>query len=220
MLSDGWGMNNIVVFVDENYESRRVNGRALNEMFDGGVEVISIPPEKNIAKMLQKISGYGKMLVSLVLDEHLLTDGKADFYGTQFVDEYRKYDDKLPIYILTSHNKEMNENIGSVEIVMSKDDVSEDNDKRAALAERMIRRISNFSEICDERVVRIRGLLLKSLSSALSDDEAKELSHLFMWKSGAAIEGEFEAGALLKDDLDAREAKIMEIEGLLDSKGW
>lgn len=213
-------MQDLIVFVDENPESRRVHKRALSEMFNDEIEVLSIPPERNIPRMLQRVSGYGKNLVTLVLDEQLMTDGSADFYGTQFVSEYRKYDDKLPIYILTSHSKDMSKNIGSVEFVMAKDDVAEDDDRRSALAERMLRHIGHFSQICDQRVIRIRELLLKSLKADLSDDESEELSKLFIWKSGAALEGEFEIGVVLKKDLDEREEKIKKIERALKERGW
>jgi len=211
-------MEDIVVYIDEDDDSRRVYGDLLRENLAGSVEVLPIEPEKTVQKTLENLRNLSGRIVSIVIDERLYAKGTADFAGTQFVEAYRDFDDKLPIYILTNHPDDIDEWFSGVEYILSKSDIS-DEDLTPKIFSKIFRHINIYNEIVDERTSRFRELIGKSIDDSLSASDAEELAELRRWRVMGILTVEEPMASHLKEKLDRKTQLIDSIDELLRKVG-
>jgi len=211
-------MEDIVVYIDEDDDSRRVYGELLRENLVDSVEVRAIEPGKTVQDTLELLRSFPARMVSIVIDERLYAKGTADFTGTQFVEAYREFDDKLPIYILTNHPDDIDEWLSGVEYILSKSDISDD-ELTPKIFSKIFRHINVYNEICDERTDRFRNLIGKSIDYSLSTEESEELNKLRRWRVMGVLTAEEPSASHLKRKLDEKSQLIDSIDELLKKVG-
>lgn len=211
-------MDNFVVYIDEDVNSRRVFGGIIEQNLSEEVDFFAIEPSNTVQAMLEKLEKMPGRLVSVVIDERLYATGTADFTGSDFVEAYRQFDDKLPIYILTNHPGDIDEWFSGVEYILSKSDVADDH-TAPKIFSRILRHINVYITICDQRNHRFRQLIGKSIDEILTEDEAKELDELRRWRVMGALSVEQPFASHLKGKLDKKQQILDEIESLLRTVG-
>lgn len=118
--------------------------------------------------------------VAVLVDQKLQDKGGVDHSGMELAKYLRGLNDIVPIYMLTnfSSQEEYEENEWSVDAILDKGDISDNETKLRTVIVRIFRRIAIFHKVFGEREERFRKLLKKSLSGKLTDKEKKELEEL------------------------------------------
>lgn len=209
---------NVVLYIDEEQGALDSYGRVLRKKLPAGIEVVCSFPEPTLPLMLKFICGMRARIASIVVDEHLEVAGTADYVGSQLAEAYRQLDNKIPIYILSNHPEEIDENLQSVEYVLSKDDFADGGAALDSATRRMARHMDAYGEILNEREQRFTDLLRKYVTSEISELESKELDELKFWREVPAAIEESTMTAELKKKLDDQEVVLKKIELLLAGK--
>ncbi len=155
-------------------------------MFDDEFEIICLDVEvtlKGMMEVLDEISGK----VSYFVDENLKHTGKATYTGIELIEEIRKIDTKVPIYILTSTADEIDQYLGDIEFVIDKNDWESDGEEDN-LTQRFLRHIHTYKDIKSEQAKRFDELFEKSLFSTLTADEVEEFSVLNLGRSKKLVD--------------------------------
>lgn len=191
---------NIIYFIDEDQAARRANTRELVSLIgDVEIEIIAQEPYK-------KFSDYDAILcnpttAAFILDQRMKGSGKVNYNGTDLAEYLRRFDTKMPIYILTGHADAVEDFKGSehlVEYILEKSDIEDvESDKARIIKARLLRHLAVFNNLRDSQDQRFQELLVKSLRENLSAEEEVEM---------AAIEGETTAPILLSEH--ARERSL------------
>ncbi|WP_460108847.1 hypothetical protein [Pseudomonas sp. S3_H04] len=209
---------NVVLYIDEEQNALDSYGRALRKNLPPELEIICALPQPTLPLMLKFICSMRPRVASIVVDEHLEVAGTADYIGSQLADAYRQLDSKIPIYILSNHPDEIDDNLESVEYILSKDDFADGGAALESAIKRMVRHINAYEQIVDEREQRFVLLLRKYVLSEISIEEAKELNELKFWREAPAAIEESTMTMELKRKLDEQEDTLNNIEKLLSGK--
>ncbi|WP_339496732.1 hypothetical protein [Pseudomonas sp. EA_15y_Pfl1_P101] len=209
---------NVVLYIDEEQTALDSYGRELRKNLPQELEIICALPQPTLPLMLKFICSMRQRIASIVVDEHLEVAGTADYIGSQLADAYRQLDDKIPIYILSNHPDEIDENLESVEYILSKDDFADGGAALESAIKRMVRHINAYEQILDEREQRFLHLLKRYVLSDISTEEASELNELKFWREVPAAIEESTMTMELKRKLDDQEDTLNKIEKLLSGK--
>lgn len=209
---------NVVLYIDEEQTALDSYGRELRKNLPQELEIICALPQPTLPLMLKFICSMRQRIASIVVDEHLEVAGTADYIGSQLADAYRQLDDKIPIYILSNHPDEIDENLESVEYILSKDDFADGGAALESAIKRMVRHINAYEQIVDEREQRFLHLLKRYVLSDISTEEASELNELKFWREVPAAIEESTMTMELKRKLDDQEDTLNKIEKLLSGK--
>ncbi|WP_119069188.1 hypothetical protein [Aggregatilinea lenta] len=187
MTGSGSG-NPIIWVVDENTRELGTSVLALQQAIKVTAEVDVKPLEALPHKEDYLDYIIDSKTAMLVVDQRL-QEAKAgiDHTGIELARFIRSYDLNLPISLLTNYADEQDEFEGNeefVDYVLSKADLK-DTRKKEIIVKRILRHITVYQRITDERQKRHDELLQKSLRSELSDDEREELDKLGYLRSAA-----------------------------------
>ncbi|MEE4235020.1 hypothetical protein V2I85_25930 [Pseudomonas viridiflava] len=209
---------NIILYIDEEQIALDSYGRELRKNLPPELEVICVLPQPTLPLMLKFICTMRPRIASIVVDEHLEVAGTADYIGSQLAGAYRQLDSKIPIYILSNHPDEIDDNLDSVEYVLSKDDFADGGAALDSAIKRIVRHINAYEKIVDEREQRFIILLKKYVLTDISADEAEELNELKFWREAPAAIEESTMTTELKRKLDEQEKTLNDIEKILSGK--
>lgn len=183
-MNDKENDSKIIWFIDNDDKQLRLYKRHLErgvELF--GQEVDNFVVSEVIAKPHKEEYLFifdDPNTAAILIDQKLQDKGGVDHSGIELAKYLRGLNDIIPIYILTNFpsQEEYYENEWSVDAILDKGDISDQEAKLKTVISRILRRISVFHKVFGEREVRFRELLKKSLSGQLSGKEKEELSEL------------------------------------------
>lgn len=207
-------MNAIVLYIDEEEMALRTMGKRLRRCFGPEVSIVPILPANTMEEMIKEIQSY-ESVVSIVIDQKLFAAGTATYVGTELAVVIRQIDKKIPIYILTNFVDDVDHELGDIEYVLAKDDLS-DNDKILPISSRLARHVNIYQNILIEREGRYEALLRKGYESTLTAVEIEEFSNLSFQRERKIAVTELLAGVELGHKLDAAEATLAEISAILN----
>jgi len=204
---------NIIYLVDENPPARRANVEALRRLLDNQeIQVKELEPLTNMADYNRLVAEH--TTAAFVLDQRMKQAGLVNYNGTDLAAHLRSIDSKMPIYILTGYAEEKGDFDGSeylVEYIIGKGEMRDQNSKEAKIIKaRMLRHLDVFNDVLDEREQRFHDLLIKSLSTQLTQTEQDEMNK---------IEGETTAPIQAAERLKEQELgkSVEQLRRLLDS---
>jgi hypothetical protein len=206
-------MTRCLIYIDEEPRARALYGRRLQQCIGDEVAVVSIDPEQALDAMVKTIEDSAN-LVSVVIDQKLTAAGTAGYLGTDLVEKLRLSDHLMPIYILTNYVGDVDVNLGGIEYVLSKDDLSS-TEKLATIGTRIRRHINIFQQILGKRELRFEELLRKRFGSELTDLEIAEYTELKYQREKKGLASSFIDNDLLTKKIEVAEAKLQEIEIML-----
>ncbi|ELI6448803.1 hypothetical protein RRM63_002156 [Photobacterium damselae] len=175
-----------IVFIDDDNDIRDTYKLSMELMFGDEFEIVCLDVETTLKDMMTVLDGIsGK--VSYFVDENLKHSGKATYTGIELIEEIRKIDTKIPIYILTSTADEIEQYLGDIEFVIDKNDWESD-DEEDNLKQRFLRHIHTYKDIKSEQAKRFDELFEKSLFSTLTAEEVEEFSVLNLGRSKKLVD--------------------------------
>ncbi|EKO3877128.1 hypothetical protein [Vibrio aestuarianus] len=177
---------NTIIFIDDDREIRDTYELSMNLMFDGEFEVVCLDVQPSLKDMMTVLDSYSDK-VSYFVDENLKYSGVATYSGIELIEEIRKVDTKIPIYILSSAADDIDKFIGNIEFVIDKNDW-EDEEREDDLKQRFYRHINTYKDIKSAQAKRFDELFEKSLFSTLSEDELNEFNALNLGRSKKLID--------------------------------
>lgn len=209
-------MKSTILYIDEEEKALKAYGRRLKEIAGDDIEVDAIMPCPSLDEMAANIATY-ENLASIIIDNRLSAAGTADYLGIELARRIRQVDDLIPIYILTNNTNDVSEDLGNVEDVLSKGDLSKPK-HRETIALRLKRRIGKYQQILGDREKTFERLLRRRYEGNLTDDEQKELSELSYQRE----KKEYGLNVSNSDDLIKKvqlaEAELTRIEAALNGK--
>ncbi|GAB7222874.1 hypothetical protein VoSk93_20900 [Vibrio owensii] len=170
-----------ILFIDDDQQIRDTYKDSMEFMFDDGFEIVCLDVKESLGDMMQVLADYPDT-VSYFVDENLKHSGVATYSGIELIDEVRKINTKVPIYILTSAAGEVDKYLGNIEFVIDKNDW-EDEEREGDLKQRFYRHINRYKDIKSKQAKRFDELFEKSLFGSLTDDEAEEFRALNLGRS-------------------------------------
>ncbi len=173
-------MNPIILYlVDDKEESRHANGPALQRFLGSpDIKVVAMEP---FAEFTQFDALLGNpSLGGFFIDQKMRGGGVVNYNGIELASHLRALHPKLPIYILTGYpNEDFTGTAYRVEDILDKEDIEDRESERAqVLKARILRRLNVFGDVLSAREQRFHGLLVKSMTEALSLEEEKEFGLL------------------------------------------
>lgn len=199
---------NKIVFVDDDINIRDTFKDSIEFMFDNEFEAICLDVEPSLKEMMQVLNSYDSK-VSYFIDEKLSHEGRAQYSGIDLIEEIRKIDTKIPIYILTSTADEIEQYLGNIEFVIDKNDW-ESEDEEDNLKQRFLRHIHTYKDIKSEQAKRFDELFEKSLFSTLSNDELEEFDSLNIGRSKVLLDERL----ISEESLDKLKAASDELDAI------
>lgn len=175
---------NRIIFIDDDSDVRDTYKLSMELMFEDEYEIICLDVETTLKEMMTFLDEIPEK-VSYFVDENLKHSGKATYTGIELIDEIRKIDTKIPIYILTSAAGQIEQYLGNIEFVIDKNDWESDDDN---LKQRFLRHINTYKDIKTEQAKRFDELFEKSLFSTLTAEEIKEFDALNLGRSKKLVD--------------------------------
>jgi len=206
---------NVILYIDEEQIALDSYGQVLRRQLSSELEVLCTQPQPTLALMIKYIFGMRDQVISIIVDEHLEVAGTANYIGSELANAYRQIDSKIPIYILSNHTGEIDENLQSVEYILSKDDFADGGPALESAIKRITRHINAFGEIVNEREQRFINLLKKYILSEINKEESDELNELKFWREAPTAIEESAMTIELKRQSDEQEKILLEVENLL-----
>lgn len=170
-----------IIFIDDDQQIRDTYKDSMEFMFDVEFEIVCLDVKESLGEMMQLLDEYPDAVLYFV-DENLKHSGVATYTGIELIDEIRKINTKVPIYILTSAAGEVDQYLGNIEFVIDKNDW-EDEEREEDLKQRFYRHIDTYKDIKSEQAKRFDELFEKSLFENLTDDEVEEFKVLNLGRS-------------------------------------
>jgi CheY-like chemotaxis protein len=170
-----------VYIVDDDARELRANRRDLQTIFEGS------PLQFKGVQPLRELADYNEFLpksdtAAFLIDQRLQVSGEVNYSGIELASHLRSIASKLPIYILTNYETDLDlegANEQTVEDIIGKDDLTHPNEPKAiTFKARFLRRLQGFRDVLTAREQRFHDLLKKSLQENLSADDAQELEDL------------------------------------------
>ncbi|PTP02186.1 hypothetical protein CWN88_11035 [Vibrio splendidus] len=177
---------NTIIFIDDDQEIRDTYELSMSLMFDSEFEIICLDVQSSLKDMMTILDEYPNK-VSYFVDENLKHTGVATYSGIELIEEIRKVDTKIPIYILSSAADDIDQFIGNVEFVIDKNDW-EDEEREEDLKQRFYRHINTYKDIKSEQAKRFDELFEKNLFSTLTEEEVEEFNVLNLGRSKKLVD--------------------------------
>jgi DNA-binding NarL/FixJ family response regulator len=170
-----------VYLVDEQPTELSANRRALELILaDVDIEVAELRPKKRLVSYNRLLASPST--VAFIIDQKLSVSGEVAYSGIELASHLRSINPKLPIYILTNYPDDhelSGSNERSVEDIIPKKDLHRaKSDEALRFKARFLRRLTVFQDVFNEREARFHALLTKSLKTALSATEQREMEVL------------------------------------------
>lgn len=175
-----------IIFIDDDQEIRDTYELSMNLMFDGEFNIVCLDVQASLKDMMTLLDDYPDK-VSYFIDENLKYSGVATYTGIELIDEIRKIDTKIPIYILSSAADDIDNLIGNIEFVIDKNDW-EDEEREDDLKQRFYRHMNTYKDIKSAQARRFDELFEKSLFSTLSEEELNEFNALNLDRSKKLVD--------------------------------
>lgn len=175
-----------IIFIDDDSNIRDTFKDSAEFMFEGEFEIICLDVAPSLKEMMQVLDGYVDK-VAYFVDENLSHEGRGQYSGLDVIEEIRKIDTKIPIYILTSTADDIDQYLGDIEFVIDKNDWESD-DEENNLKQRFLRHIHTYKDVKSEQAKRFDELFEKSLFSTLTADEVEEFNVLNLGRSKKLID--------------------------------
>ncbi|MFM2579338.1 hypothetical protein [Vibrio fortis] len=175
-----------IVFIDDDNDIRDTYRLSMELMFGDEFEIVCLDVETTLKDMMTVLDGISDK-ISYFVDENLKHSGKATYTGIELIEEIRKIDTKIPIYILTSTADEIEQYLGDIEFVIDKNDWESD-DEEDNLKQRFLRHIHTYKDIKSEQAKRFDELFEKSLFSTLTAEEVEEFNVLNLGRSKKLVD--------------------------------
>lgn len=175
---------NRIIFIDDDSDVRDTYKTSMELMFEEEYEIICLDVKTTLKEMMTFLDEIPEK-VSYFVDENLKHSGKATYNGINLIDEIRKIDTKIPIYILTSDAGQIERYLGNIEFVIDKNDWESDDEN---LKQRFLRHINTYKDIKTEQAKRFDELFEKSLFSTLTAEEIKEFDVLNLGRSKKLVD--------------------------------
>ena len=128
-----------IIFVDDDENIRATFKDSIELMFDDEYEAICLDVEPSLREMMSTLDSFDDK-VAYFIDEKLSHGGRANYSGIDIIEEIRKIDSKIPIYILTSTASAIEQYLGNIEFVIDKNDW-ESSEEENNLKQRFLRHI-------------------------------------------------------------------------------
>jgi len=155
--------------------------------------------------------------VCIIVDQRLKEEGTVDHTGIELAAYLRRLNEKIPIYILTSYADEREEfenGEWNVEDVISKEVIG-DKKRRRVFVTRLLRHLSEYETIRDEKGKRFRELVKKSINEDLTEAEGQELRELDLERLSGILAKERIQAEQVSDYLDKTLQEIQNLKNLL-----
>lgn len=206
-----------VLWIDEEQMALDTYREFFERVFGDEFEIIPEMPLEEIGDMVDRIQKE-EYLVALILDQRLKSAGTAKYTGIELADAVRRIYSKIPIYILTNYQDDIDEqDYFQVEYILEKDFMHNDNYLNA-LSARVRRHANIYKDIISNREERFDELLRKSVAGTLVGDEIKEFTNLDFSRSKKVIAEEEPWAIKLKQELDEHQNLLKEIQKEIASK--
>ncbi len=209
------GDRKVVLWIDEEQMALDTYAPFIEECFGGEVLVMPELPENGLPAMLDKIRNEPN-LISIVIDQRLKSTGKATYTGIELAEAVRRFDKKIPVYILTNHAEDIGDLDYQVEDVLEKDHLHEMAYQRK-IAARVRRHADIFDDIVSSRETKFNELLCKSLQSALTAEEQNQFEQLDFWRNEPVFAKEESSAEKLKQKLDKQQKELDEVRQEIES---
>lgn len=207
-------MKDKIIYIDDEEAVRYIYQDVLEDVYGDEYEVITLEPSDTLLDMVSDIQEIDK-IVSIVVDEKLQIVKGVDYSGADLVEALRAVDCDIPIYILTSDVSLLAPILGSVEYVIDKKLISQDEPKNQ-FSELMRRHIDSFNRIKSSKAARFDELLKKSIEHGLSQDENDEYEALNFVRVKKVLANEEHSN---NEELDKQDELLAEIEKKLKEIG-
>lgn len=181
-------MSETVLYIDDEESARIVFSGVIEQLYDDAYDVECPKPEGTLSEMISTINSY-KGVVSIIIDEKLKVSGKTQYQGSELAAELRNVFEILPIYILTSEPTLLEPMCGSVEYVLDKTKL-EKPEYRTQCENLLRRHVANTKAIISEKKQKFDDLLIKSLSSSLTEAELVEFQDLELFRLKPVVTSE------------------------------
>lgn len=190
----------------------------LEECFGDQIEVLPEIPLPKIEAMLERIS-TDSSLIALILDQRLKAKGTVGYTGIELADAVRRYNTKIPLYILTNWYEDPDLQSGDylVEDIFDKKQMMNP-EYRRKIAARVRRHTGTYLDILSDREKRFEELLRKSIESELSDDERTEFGHLSFWRDKSMLADEEPWAHELQQKLDEQQKLLEDLQEKTESQ--
>lgn len=206
-----------VIYIEDEIVPRDMFKESLKSIYEDGIEIVTPDVERNISDMITVCNNYDNV-AGYVIDEKLKISGEATYLGTDLAQAIRDIDSKIPVYILTSDASNVDNNLGSIEYIISKNDLS-DRVQYNIIQQRLRRHLDIYNDIKSKRALRLEELLIKSMNEDLTIEENKEFEELNLIRMKPILLEESSESKKLKNDLDNQEAILKDIESKLNELG-
>lgn len=198
-----------IYFVDEDEDLRETFQLMLQDCFpksDDSPKVHGIAPAPEMADMRFLVED--QEAVAIILDERLKESGVAQYFGNELATYLRNFNQKIPIYILTSftESEELLDAEMDVEDILDKQELAA---KKDIVGARILRRIDSYLDIGARRDKRFEMLIRKSMKEGLDAEEIRELEDLEFYR-----ESPFEIDEIISNE---RLQKLNELEEKINS---
>tara|TARA_R100001230_G_C5685032_1_gene193671 strand:- start:1035 stop:1667 length:633 start_codon:yes stop_codon:yes gene_type:complete len=205
-----------IIFVDDDENIRATFKDSIELMFDDEYEAICLDVEPSLREMMSTLDSFDDK-VAYFIDEKLSHGGRANYSGIDIIEEIRKIDSKIPIYILTSTASAIEQYLGNIEFVIDKNDW-ESSEEENNLKQRFLRHIHTYKDIKSKKALRFDELFEKSLFSSLTAEEYEEFRILNVDRSKKLVDESLISEASL-DNLNFASKELDEIYKELSEDG-
>lgn len=169
-------MKSTILYIDEEEKALRAYSRRLKQIAGEEITIAAVAPFPSIDEMAASIAAH-EDLASIIIDNRLSAAGTANYLGIELAKRIRQVDDLIPIYILTNNTDDVNEDLGNVEDVLSKGDLSRPTE-RETISLRLKRRIGKYRQILGDREKEFEKLLRRLYEGSLTEEEQNRLNEL------------------------------------------
>ena len=169
-----------LVYIDEQSSQRwEVIRAAVHSGFFTQDQVETFEPSNSLDETIDTILGYKcKVLVT----DYLLNEHKAgvEFNGIDLIREFQKRFDKFPCFVTTSYAGEASEDGFDINIIFSKSDFIDTNNRLSALPffKRVRKKIEEYEQSLEQMKSKLRELSEKMTTEELSAHDVQQILDL------------------------------------------
>lgn len=196
-----------IVYIDEEEKERRAFQRYCAKFYKGRIEVIPMHPEMPLIGFVHDLIKSG---VDAVVADYDLQDKapNLDYRGNDVVETLIDIRKGFPIFILTNHEPDAEEDTEDLNIIYSKRFMYEFD---SYFIDRVVKKIKKYSDTLNEYEKEFNSLNKKKNTEGLNVDEDSRLLKL-----GLLLESSFNQKMKLPEQLENK-ANIDVIDNLLEN---
>lgn len=171
-------IRNEVIYIDDREDSRITLVSYLQRAFGDEAKIVAVGPKPTLQEMTKSLSENWR-IGAIITDERLNESGEADFTGQELCRALRQMYPKLPIYILTAYpNSVFNEKY-TIESILSKAHLEdEDGERFKEFSTRARRYLGTFDDIMSEREEEYTSLLREHAAGTIKVSDKERLAKI------------------------------------------